>query len=220
VQGATQLAETPEFDLVNHAAITWVESLRRWVMFYGGSVPDWMRSDQSTGVTPPIVHPQPVPNAIHMRSAAHPFGRSSAHARADEAWTEPVPVLAREAMGFLSCDQEGAVASAGCTTPREPLALIEEIVDWATQAAPGAWADLTQVCLLGNLLLSHLYTLEGSAMPHLYGTNIIDSWTQDVTAEIDGLAPGERAVELYWNVSTWHPYQVVLMKTQLRAHAQ
>jgi hypothetical protein len=110
VQGATQLAETPEFDLVNHAAITWVESLRRWVMFYGGSVPDWMRSDQSTGVTPPIVHPQPVPNAIHMRSAAHPFGRSSAHARADEAWTEPVPVLAREAMGFLSCDQAALVS--------------------------------------------------------------------------------------------------------------
>jgi len=27
----------------------------------------------------------------------------------------------------------------------------------------------------------------------------------------------EKAVELYWNVSTWNPYQVMLMKTQLRS---
>jgi hypothetical protein len=40
-----------------------------------------------------------------------------------------------------------------------------------------------------------------------------------VTARIPGLVAGERAVELYWNVSTWNPYQVVIMKTQLRSRS-
>jgi hypothetical protein len=40
----------------------------------------------------------------------------------------------------------------------------------------------------------------------LYGANVIDAWT---TARPNGGA------DLYWNVSTWNPYQVVLMKTRL-----
>jgi len=64
---------------------------------------------------------------------------------------------------------------------------------------------------------SYLYQLEGSDAVHLYGVNIIDAWTEDVSDRIADLEPGERAVELYWNVSTWRPYQVLLMKSQLRA---
>ncbi|MDB4976320.1 MAG: hypothetical protein JWN48_4661 [Myxococcaceae bacterium] len=40
----------------------------------------------------------------------------------------------------------------------------------------------------------------------LYGVNIVEPWTEDRSA----------AVDLYWNVSTWNPYQVVLMRTRLR----
>jgi len=213
-----QPTKPTDFDMVNHAAISWVEPLQRWVMFYGGSIPDWLRSDRATGRTPELVHPQPVPNAIHMRSASHPFGRSTLDAPADEGWTDAEPVVTRESMSFLGCDEAGAEPSFGCTVPRDPVALIDELVAWATEAAPDDWTDLTQICLAGNLALSYLYQLEGSSTSHLYGTNIIDQWTEDVTGHVQGLAPGERAVELYWNVSTWRPYQVVLMKTQLRAH--
>jgi hypothetical protein len=41
----------------------------------------------------------------------------------------------------------------------------------------------------------------------LYGANVIDVWTETTP----------RGADLYWNVSTWHPYQVVLLKTSLHA---
>jgi hypothetical protein len=40
----------------------------------------------------------------------------------------------------------------------------------------------------------------------LYGANIIDRWTQETA---DG-------ANIFWNVSTWDPYQVLLLKTALR----
>jgi hypothetical protein len=40
----------------------------------------------------------------------------------------------------------------------------------------------------------------------LYGPSIIDAWTTERDGETD----------LYWFVSTWNPYQVVLMKTTLK----
>jgi hypothetical protein len=40
----------------------------------------------------------------------------------------------------------------------------------------------------------------------LYGPSIIDPWTTHHDGETD----------LYWFVSTWNPYQVVLMKTTVR----
>ncbi len=43
-----------------------------------------------------------------------------------------------------------------------------------------------------------------------YGANIIDEWT------VDQSVPGQPAVDLFWNVSTFDPYQVLLMRTRLR----
>jgi hypothetical protein len=44
----------------------------------------------------------------------------------------------------------------------------------------------------------------------LYGTEIIDSYT----------APnGDDGLDMFWNVSTWNPYDVVLMKTTIRTPA-
>jgi hypothetical protein len=44
----------------------------------------------------------------------------------------------------------------------------------------------------------------------LYGVNIIDPYTRVSSAEGRG-----RAVDVFWNVSTWNPYAVVLVKTHI-----
>jgi hypothetical protein len=58
--------------------------------------------------------------------------------------------------------------------------------------------------------------LSGNKIGRLYGANVIDEWTRDRTAEAEGLARNERVVDIYWNASTWNPYQVVLFETELR----
>ena len=45
----------------------------------------------------------------------------------------------------------------------------------------------------------------------LYGPNIIDELTRSVPAQ----TPGARAAEIFWNVSTWHPYGVLLERTRI-----
>jgi hypothetical protein len=59
------------------------------------------------------------------------------------------------------------------------------------------------------------HILSGNPIGRLYGANIIDEWTADVTREA-----GEPAAEIYWNVSTWNPYRVALFKTELRVRGQ
>jgi hypothetical protein len=153
-----------------------------------------------------------------MRTAAHPWGRASLASPIEQAWTKPTPVLVQQELAdLLTCERPGAVTTAGCTVPRTPIELISEVVEWASETTPDDWRSTAGACLLGNYAFASLYSLAGSDTPHLYGANIIDAWTDDVTARLPDLAPDERAVELYWNVSTWNPYQVVLLKTQLRA---
>jgi hypothetical protein len=41
----------------------------------------------------------------------------------------------------------------------------------------------------------------------MYAPEIIERWT----------TPRADAVDLYWHVSTWDPYEVVLMRTRLPA---
>jgi hypothetical protein len=40
-----------------------------------------------------------------------------------------------------------------------------------------------------------------------YGANVVDAWSE---------ADGEGGFDLYWNVSTWNPYGVLLYRTKLR----
>ena len=40
----------------------------------------------------------------------------------------------------------------------------------------------------------------------LYGANIIAEWTEPRS---------NGAVDIYWNVSTWNPYQVLLMRSRI-----
>jgi hypothetical protein len=74
-------------------------------------------------------------------------------------------------------------------------------------------------CILGDLALAAQKEMSGNPIGRFYAPNIIDEWTEDVTAHTYGLAADEREVEIYWNVSTWNPYQVVLVKTRLRGRA-
>ena len=41
----------------------------------------------------------------------------------------------------------------------------------------------------------------------LHGSNVIDAYTEP---------DGKGGVDLYWNVSTWNPYGVLLVRTNLR----
>jgi hypothetical protein len=42
---------------------------------------------------------------------------------------------------------------------------------------------------------------------YLYAPNVVDAWTRP---------DGAGGVELYWNVSIWNPYAVLLVRTTLR----
>ena len=58
-------------------------------------------------------------------------------------------------------------------------------------------------CIPPEIALSHALTPYG----FLYAPNIFDRWTE--------LREDGDAIDLYWNVSTWNPYQVVLLRTRL-----
>jgi hypothetical protein len=62
-------------------------------------------------------------------------------------------------------------------------------------------------------------SFSGNPIGRLYAPNIIDEWTEDLT-EAAARSSGERSAEVYWNVSTWNPYQVVLFKTRLTLKAE
>jgi hypothetical protein len=57
------------------------------------------------------------------------------------------------------------------------------------------------VCALRALLSAH----DGNNNGVLYGANIVDPWTTERS----------NAVALYWYMSTWNLYQVLLMKMTL-----
>jgi hypothetical protein len=46
-------------------------------------------------------------------------------------------------------------------------------------------------------------TIHADDYGFLYGANVIDVWTE----------PTDTGAVLYWNVSTWHPYQVLLLRS-------
>ena len=131
---------TGEFEPVNHAAISWIEPLERWLMIYGGSSTDLIDPESQTG------RGQPIKGAMHARSAREAWGP----------WTEPIPVLTNEQTAQdLVCGHQAPV---GCVPPPDPLIrplCIEavdplgggnlygaNIIDQMTRPAPGSSADV------------------------------------------------------------------------------
>lgn len=213
---ATLQFDRPEFDYVNQMSVSYVAPLGRWVMLYGGDLPTFMVADAS-GQRPPQTYPQPVPGAIHARFAVHPWG--SPQQEDGQGWTAPEAVLTRaDAAPYLVCSEDPAVAATmpGCLASGDPnsaLDLVNTLTRYAGELTPDAFAEVTGQCLEGQLTDAVQDELSGNAVGRLYGVNIIEPWTtplQSAEGEVTG-------VELYWNVSTWNPYQVVLVKTELSA---
>jgi hypothetical protein len=153
-----------ELEPVNHAAVSYVSPLARWLMIYGGSVVDFNNPDDTAGQS------QPVPGALYARFARDAWGP----------WTDAVPVLTEEQVAQdMVC---GKRAPTGCLPPPDP------------PIRPGC-----------------LEVVDPRGGGALYGANIIDQLTRRVRAETGR----GRAADVFWNLSTWHPYGVVLIKTHI-----
>jgi hypothetical protein len=199
----------PEFDYVNQMALSWIAPLQRWVMLYGGDLPAFMIVDPKSRETPDPVHLPPSPGAIHLRTAPHPWGRARGDRPPSEGWTSPLPLLTRQAAArYLACGRGGREELPGCVEDPDPVGPLDTLA--SLPEAPSAGQ-----CIEGELQMAAQHELSGNPIGRLYAPNVIDEWTEDVSAQVPGLGKDERAVELYWNVSTWSPYQVVLVKSRL-----
>ncbi|HKU39208.1 MAG TPA: hypothetical protein VJR89_13700, partial [Polyangiales bacterium] len=209
----------PEVDYLEQMSTAWLAPLQRWVMVYSGDPPAFAVVDPASNEKLPPAHPQAVPGAIYLRSAAHPWGRARANDDPSQAWDAARPVLTRRNMKqYLACDDD-AKDHSECgpqADTHDPGDLLSAIGDWTNELTPDDWVQVSASCLAGNAALGVQNSLADDSAGHLYGANIIEQWTDDVTGRVPGLAHGERAAEIYWNVSTWNPYSVVLVKTQLR----
>jgi hypothetical protein len=209
----------PEFDYVNQMSVTFIAPLQRWVMFYGGDAPGFMVLGAEGGISDPV-HAQPAPGAIHVRTARHPWGRPRRDAPQNEGWSSPEPVLTRQQAGrSMACGDADKAFLPGCledADPHGPFAMFRAIGRLAARSSLGEFLNKAGSCIAGDVFQKGASLVEDNRMGRLYGANIIDEWTEDVTARV-ALKPGEkRAVDVYWNASTWNPYQVVLVKTELR----
>jgi len=73
-----------------------------------------------------------------------------------------------------------------------------------SQYAPGGILR-HPLCAGSNCAPHEPSSLDPNDFGFLYGPNVVDAWTE----------AGDTAVTLYWNVSTWDPYQVVLLKSRI-----
>ena len=221
----------PEFDQVAQMTLSWVAPLSRWVMFYGGDLPAFMVAEAKSGKTRDPVHLQFSPGAIHMRVAPHPWGAARARAAADggdeaneRGWSSPEPVLTRErAAPYLACGTAGPDELPGCEQDDQqsrPLAVLGALARHAVDGKgtrKDSLASVASTCITGELERAFQDGLSGNPIGRLYAPNIIDEWTEDVT-DARARERGDRSAEVYWNVSTWNPYQVALFKTRLHTH--
>jgi hypothetical protein len=218
-EGGQEIAwREPEHDYVNQMSVVYLEPLRRFVMLYGGDVPAWVVAD-ADGVARDPVHEARVPGAIQLRSARHPWGRARATDPDQDAWSSAQAVLRREtAAHYLACGEGGRADLPGCSEEGDdnsPLDLLETIASAAVDE-PSETLDVAAMCLEGSAALAGMDTASGDPVGRLYGVNVIEPWTEDITEQSEGLPAGQRELLLYFNVSTWDPYQVVLAKARLR----
>lgn len=221
----------PEFDYVNAMSVLWLAPLGRWLMAYGGDLPAALVKDARTRSVIEPTYVQRSPGAIHFRVAKAPWGRPHGGRPREEGWSSFEPLLTRrDAAPYMACGEGGESVMPGClrdaTAARpEPNARTPNASTPAAasgNAEPrGRESTLAPKCIAGDvgLSLQEGRSMSGNAIGRLYAPNFIEEWTEDVTAKVGGLAPGERAVEIYFNASTWNPYQVVLFKAQVRGTA-
>jgi hypothetical protein len=108
-----------------------------------------------------------------------------------------------------------------------PINLFPNPSNVSDPGGPGYLDDSLRQIAPGGVLRSPLCVSTSSTdcVPHedrapangfgsLYGANIIDAWTVDATTTVNGVQ--QRAADIYWNVSTGDPYQVLLMRSRLK----
>jgi hypothetical protein len=208
----------PEIDYVSQMTVSWVAPLRRWMMLYGGDLPAFMVLGNSGRARDPV-HLPFSPGAIHMRLAQHPWGSAQRNAPAAGAWTSPEPVLTRLAAArYLACGDEGPDALPGCIQqgdPNTPLDLFATLAGLAV-TDPKTLGKVGPSCIAGAVVHGAQDQLSGNLVGRLYGVNVIDDWSEEIQ-DPTAAAHGDRTAEVYWNASTWNPYQVILVKTRLSA---
>jgi len=198
----------PEFDYVAQMSVGYVAPLGRFVMLYGGDLPAFMVLDPATAKAREPTHLQVSPGAIHMRSAPHPWGRARASAR-EPGWSSAEPLLTRAgAARFLACGKGGKAGLPGCIEDGDPSSTLQ-----AVAAAVSGKADAAS-CMGGELAYGVQSMLSGDPIGRLYAPNLLDEWTQDLTPPV-GAPARTRSAEIYWNVSTWNPYRVMLIKSRI-----
>jgi hypothetical protein len=196
-----------DINLVMQSSIAFIPALKKWVMLYGGDVPDWM--DLGAG------NDQPRTGAIHMRMADNPWGP----------WTAPVPVLDRYmAAPFLACDSPEPTGFDYDRSPRDGTPdSFASTGRWQYTFESLAQAQFAAQCTVGapvrpnpNIVNDNSVTCakapagRSAERSNFYGPNIITEWTATPPASVSSYA---RKATLYWNVSTWNPYQVLLVST-------
>ncbi|HMJ12792.1 MAG TPA: hypothetical protein VK524_15325 [Polyangiaceae bacterium] len=212
--------QEPEFDYVNQMSVSYVAPLQRWVMFYGGDVPGFMVMTPESGKAQEPIYAQPAPGAIHMRRARHPWGRLTRDRPTKEGWSSPEPVLTRQqASRFMVCGDANEKLMPGCiedSDPHGPFEVFRSIGRLASRHSLGEFLNKAGSCIAGDVAQKVGGALDDNRMGRLYGANIIEEWTEDVTDRVTLKAGETRAADVYWNASTWNPYQVVLVKSELR----
>jgi hypothetical protein len=165
------------YPIVAQLAVSYVgEPIKKWVLLYGGDVNDFGLID------PAHARPGPVPGAMQLRFADHPWGP----------WSPPQPHL-----GPGSPDAPG--------TPYGPGGVLYH---YACVDQPGAPCARTDPSRPFDAFLPGCPSVSaGFDIGRFYGANIIDAWTRP---------DGHGGVDMLWNASTWNPYAVILLKTNLR----
>jgi hypothetical protein len=163
---AAKSGEQPQevVDVTNQMTVSYLPSLQRWIMLYGGDLYGPFLELLYVEDAPLVDNTMRGP--IYARYAEHPWGP----------WTAP-EVFMEDGDRTVP---DGLYGGGGIMRSSNCVA-----------------AD----CVLGE---NNFGKDEG----WLYGASIIDPWTQ---VHADG-------VDLYWHVSTWNPYTVILMKSSLRTH--
>ncbi|MDD9934064.1 MAG: hypothetical protein OXT09_10690 [Myxococcales bacterium] len=167
------------FDVVNWHTASYVEPLGKWVMLYGGDMPNFL-----VGFSERLPFP-----GIFARYADNPWGP----------WTEPELVLDQ---GWLY----------SCINPYADGSLL-----WSTQFGNCTPTDLIRHDIDTNQVCCQTTPLcdpdrADLDVGRLYGPNVVDHWTEDHSFSFFGI--DYDIADTYWNISTWNPYGVQLMKTR------
>lgn len=164
--------EQPEepHDYVGHMNVSWVPSLKQFVMFYGGDVPGFTEGLLAWD-DPDMIQRDPR-GSLWVRFAPQPWGP----------WTAPRSLL------------EAGDRSTGATP--------------ALQYGPGGILAHSRCRGASCAYYDSAYVLDIGRNNNglFYAPSIIDQWT----------TASDESTSLYWLLSTWNPYQVVLMRTDLR----